>query len=186
MTPLTLMSALARVLPPEVAVVEEAVTTTGTVLERLGALRNTDGYFAHRGWALGWGLGCALGVRLAWPLRPVLALLGDGAALYGIQGLWSAAKYQIPVTFVICNNAQYQILKTGSLSLGLPNAAAGRFVGMDLTGPEIDFVGLTRSFGVAAARITEPDELAARVAESLAGDKPQLFDVPISREVPGH
>ena len=133
---------------------------------------------------IGWGLGFALGVRLAWPNRPVLALLGDGAALYGIQGLWSAAKYQIPVTYVICNNAQYRILKTGSVALGLPNVAAGRFAGMDLTGPEVDFVGLAQSLGVSAARISEPDELAERVARSLAGDRPQLFDVPISRDLP--
>src|SRR5205823_5413480 len=114
MTPLTLISALARVLPADVAVVEEAVTTTNTYLERLGALRNPSGYFGHRGWALGWGLGCAIGVNLAWPDRPVLALLGDGAAVFGIQGLWTAAHLRLPVTFVICNNAQYQILKVGA------------------------------------------------------------------------
>ncbi|MGE3410431.1 MAG: thiamine pyrophosphate-binding protein, partial [Pirellulales bacterium] len=113
-TPLAVMSALAGILPDDVAVVEEAVTTTNAYLERLAALRNTTGYFGHRGWALGWGLGCALGVKLAWPRRPVLAVLGDGASLYGIQGLWTAARYQIPVTFVICNNAQYQILKIGA------------------------------------------------------------------------
>ena len=62
MTPLTLMSSLARFLPPNVAVIEEAVTTTNTTFERLGALKNTTGYFGHRGWALGWGLGCAIGV----------------------------------------------------------------------------------------------------------------------------
>ena len=107
------MSTLAAVLPDNVAVIEEAVTTTSTLFHRLGALRNTSGYFAHRGWALGWGLGCALGVKLAWPDRPVLAMLGDGAALYGIQGLWSAAHYRLPVTFVVCNNRQYQILKAG-------------------------------------------------------------------------
>ena len=90
-----LMASLAGVLPDHVAVVEEAVTTTNTILERLGALRNTNGYFAHRGWALGWGLGCALGVKLAWPDRPVLAIVGEGAAMYGIQGLWSAARYKL-------------------------------------------------------------------------------------------
>ena len=114
MTPLALMTALAGVLPDDVAVIEEAVTTTNTYLERLGAIRNATGYFGHRGWALGWGLGCSLGVKLAWPERPVLAMLGEGAAMYGIQGLWSAAHYQLPVTFVICNNAQYQILKVGA------------------------------------------------------------------------
>ena len=102
MSPLALMEAVARVLPPDVAVIEEAVTTTNTMLERLGAFKNTSGYFGHRGWALGWGLGVSIGVKLAWPDRPVLAILGEGAAMYGIQGLWSAAHHRVPVTFVIC------------------------------------------------------------------------------------
>ena len=70
--------------------------------------------------------------------------------------------------------------------LGLPHAAAGQFMGMDITEPEVDFVGLAQSLGVSAVRVTEPDELAERVAKSLTGDRPQLFDVPISRELPGH
>ena len=185
MTPLTAMASLARVLPDDVAIVEEAVTTTNTTFERLGALKNTTGYFGHRGWGLGWGLGCAIGVRLAWPDRPVLAVLGDGATLYGVQGLWTAAKYQIPVTFVICNNAQYQILKIGAQNMNLPAADRGQFVGMDITGPEVDLVALSQSLGVPAQRVTEPDELSALVAESLRGDRPRLFDVRIAREVPG-
>lgn len=184
MSSLTLMDNLARILPPDAAVIEEAVTTTNTVFERLGALKNTTGYFGHRGWALGWGLGCAIGVKLAWPERPVLALLGEGASMYGIQGLWSAAHHRLPVTFVICNNAQYQILKIGGRMLGLPAANEGRFIGHDLTEPEIDFVALARSLGVEAHRITEPDELTERVAASLQGDKPMLFDVPIQRGTP--
>ncbi|HZZ72988.1 MAG TPA: thiamine pyrophosphate-binding protein [Pirellulales bacterium] len=184
LTPLALMESLARVLPDNVAVIEEAVTTTNTVFERLGALRNTTGYFGHRGWALGWGLGVALGVKLAWPDRPVLALLGEGAAMYGIQGLWSAARYQIPVTFVICNNAQYQILKIGAGNLGLPQAEQGRYLGLDLAQPEIDFVGLAQALGVEAQTITDPDELERQVVASLAGNRPRLFNVPIARETP--
>lgn len=183
-TPLGLMSTLAEVLPPNIAVIEEAVTTTNTVFERLGALKNTSGYFGHRGWALGWGLGCALGVKLAWPDRPVLALLGEGAAMYGIQGLWTAARYQIPVTFLICNNAQYQILKVGARGLGLPAAQQGKFVGLDLAEPEVDFVGLARSLGVEARRVTRLDELAGLVQQSLSGDRPRLLDVPILRSTP--
>jgi benzoylformate decarboxylase len=183
-TPLALMGAIARVLPEDVAVVEEAVTTTNTYLERLGALRNATGYFSHRGWALGWGLGCAIGAKLAWPGRPVLALLGDGAALYGIQGLWTAAHERIPVTFVICNNAQYQILKVGARGLGLPHARQGEFVGLDLVDPEIDYVTLARSFGVAALRLTEPDAVADAIAESFTAGEPRLIEVPISRELP--
>ncbi len=185
MTPLAATSALASVLPENVAVIEEAVTTTNTTFERLGALKNTTGYFGHRGWGLGWGLGTAIGVKLAWPDRPVLALLGDGAAMYGIQGLWTAAHYKIPVTFVICNNAQYQILKIGAVNASLKEANRGRFLGMDITSPEIDYVGLAKSLGVRAERISEPDQLAAAAQESLAGTEPRLFDVQISRKMPG-
>jgi benzoylformate decarboxylase len=184
LSPLNFMVSLARAIPENVAVVEEAVTTTNTYLERLGALKDAMGYIAHRGWALGWGLGCALGVKLAWPERPVLAIVGEGAAMYGIQALWTAARYRLGVTFVVPNNAQYQILKVGAQQLGLPAARSGRFEGLDLVAPEVDFVSLARSLGVEAHRVTEPDELSQRVAESLAGDAPRLFDVPIQRGAP--
>ncbi|MEK6236307.1 MAG: thiamine pyrophosphate-dependent enzyme, partial [Planctomycetales bacterium] len=156
-----------------------------TYLERLGVLKEPTGYFGHRGWALGWGLGCSLGVQLAWPDRPTLAVLGEGAAMYGIQGLWTAARYRIPVSFVICNIAQYQILKIGARGMQLPHATAGRFEGMDLVGPEIDFPSLARSLGVEAERLTDPDEITEKVRASLEGDEPRLFDIPIQRETPG-
>lgn len=184
MTPLTLMGSLARILPPDVAVIEEAVTTTNTAFERLGALQNTTGYFSHRGWTLGWGLGCAIGAKLAWPNRPVLALLGEGAAMYGIQGLWSAARYRIPVTFVVCNNAQYQILKIGAKGLQLPHALQGVYEGLDLSQPEIDFVQLAQSLGIEAHRVSEPDLLADHARAALAANRPILLDVPIRRETP--
>ncbi len=185
MTPLTLMRTVADVLPDDAAVVEAAVTTTNTSLQRLGALKNTTGYFAHRGWALGWGLNVAIGAKLAWPDRPVIGLIGDGSALYGIQGLWSAAHHQIPVTFVICNNAQYQILKVGAAGLQLPNAVEGRFEALDLVQPEVDFVGLSQALGVESIRLTEPDEVAEALTGSLERDTPMVIEVPISRETPG-
>ncbi|MCI0357798.1 MAG: thiamine pyrophosphate-dependent enzyme [Planctomycetaceae bacterium] len=181
LSPLGLMGALAKVLPDNVAVIEEAVTTTNTTFERLGVLKNTTGYFGHRGWALGWGLGVSIGVKLAWPDRPVLALLGEGAAAYGVQGLWSAARYSVPTVFVICNNAQYQILKLCGKSLSLPEAGKERFEGCDLVEPELDYLALAKGFGVEAHRVNEPDELADRVSAAFRGDKPILFDVPIAR-----
>lgn len=184
LTPLTLMASLAKVLPPDVAVIEEAVTTTNTTFERLAALKNTSGYFGHRGWALGWGAGVAVGVKLAWPDRPVLALLGEGALMYGVQALWSAAHHRVPVVFVICNNAQYQILKICGKGLELPNAKAGRFEALDLVDPEIDYVALARSLGVEAERVSEPEQLSQCVESALRGDKPVLFDVPILRGTP--
>ena len=181
MTPLALMAALARVLPPNAAVIEEAATTHGNVLERLGVLRDPTGHFAHRGWVLGWGLGCAVGVKLAWPDRPVVGLLGDGAALYGIQGLWTAARYRVPVTFVIANNAQYKILKASAGVMGLAHVPRLDYRGMDLDDPAVDFVGLARSLGVEAHRVAEPDALAEMVAGSFGRDAPLLVEVPIVR-----
>ena len=184
MSSLTVMSAIAAGIPDGTAVVEEAVTTTNTYLERLGAITDATGYFGHRGWGLGWGLNCAIGVQLAWPDRPVLGVIGEGAAMYGIQGLWTAARYQIPVTFVICNNAQYQILKVGARGIGLPHANEGQYVGMDLVDPEIDIVALAGSLGVTAERISEPDQLTETLTAALDDPRPRLIDVPIDRTTP--
>ena len=182
MTAPTMMAALARVMPTRGAVVQEAPSTHQFVLERLGAIRDPSGYFAHRGWALGWGIGCALGVQLAWPERPVIGVLGDGAAAFGIQGLWTAARYGIPVAFVVANNAQYKILKTSGDMLRLPNLARGQYVGMDLVQPEIDFVGLARAFGMEANRVCDPDALSDHLRSWQHDPRPLLLDVPIERD----
>jgi benzoylformate decarboxylase len=181
MTPGTFMEALCRVLPANAAVVEEAVTTHQNLLEKLGVLRDPSSYFGHRGWALGWGLGSAMGVKLAWPDRPVVALLGDGAALYGIQGLWTAAHHHIPVVFVIANNAQYKILKVSGNVMKLPQMVENRYLGMDLVEPQVDFVGLARSLGVEAHCVTEPDDLGEKLGDSLNRTEPTLLDVSIER-----
>jgi benzoylformate decarboxylase len=180
MTPRVLMQSLAQALPPNVAVVEEAITTHQNIFERLGVLKDPEAFFAHRGWALGWGLGCALGVRLAWPDRPVLGLVGDGAALYGIQALWSAAHHKIPVTFVIPNNSQYKILKVCGDVMSLPELSQPDCPGMNITEPLVDYVGLARAFGVEAERVADPDELTDRARAALVGDKPILLEVPIA------
>jgi benzoylformate decarboxylase len=185
LTPLTLMNAVARVFPLNAAVVEEAATTTNMSLERLGVIKDPTAYLGHRGWALGWALGCAIGVKLAWPQRPVLAIVGEGSALYGIQALWTAARYRIPVTFIVCNNAEYQILKDCSRLMPLPRMASGRFLAMDLVQPQIDVVGLATSLGVEAVRVTEPEELGERLRASFAGDKPVLLDVPVAHQRAG-
>ena len=182
LTPLGLMGAIGRVLPEDAAVIEEAVTTTNTTLERLGAIKNTTGYFGHRGWGLGWGLGCTLGAQLAWPDRPVLGILGEGSAMYGIQGLWSAARYNIPATFLICNNAQYHILKVCGQTMGLPQANAGEFEGLDLIQPDLDVVGIARGFGIEAVRVSKASEVSDTLREAFSTDKPLLIDVPITRE----
>jgi benzoylformate decarboxylase len=177
LTGAALMGAIARVLPADAAVVEECPTTHGNVLERLGAVRDPAGYFGHRGWALGWGIGCALGVKLAWPDRPVLAVLGDGSTAFGIHGLWTAARERLPVVFVVANNHRYHILEVCGDRLGLADLSRGP--GMTLGDPAIDFVGLSRALGVDAHTVADADELSDRVRTGLTGDQPVLLEVPV-------
>ena len=102
--------------------------------------------------------------------------------MYGVQALWSAAHHRIGATIVVPNNAQYKILKVCAGQLNLPNAAAGRYEALDLVEPEVDLVALSKSLGVDACRIDDPDELSDRVRASLATDEPLLIDVPITRD----
>ncbi|MFO0800142.1 MAG: thiamine pyrophosphate-binding protein [Gemmataceae bacterium] len=172
------MGAIARVLPADTAVVEECPTTHGNILERLGALRDPAGYFGHRGWALGWGIGCAIGVKLAWPDRPVLAVLGDGSTAFGMQGLWTAAREKLPVVFVVANNRRYHILEVCGDRLDLPALARGP--GLTLGDPPIDFVGLSRALGVEAQTVESADALSDRVRVGLTGDRPLLIEVRVA------
>jgi benzoylformate decarboxylase len=178
MTSAAVMGAVARVLPANAAVVEECPTTHGNVLERLGAVRDPAGYFAHRGWALGWGVGCALGVKLAWPDRPVVAVLGDGSTAFGAQGLWTAARDRLPVIFVVANNRRYHILEVCGERLGLAGLRGGP--GMTLGEPAVDFVALARALGVEAHTVADADELSARVRAGFAGARPVLLEAPVA------
>jgi benzoylformate decarboxylase len=105
--------------------------------------------------------------------------LGDGAAMYGIQGLWTAARYRIPVTFIIANNREYRILKVCGQVLDMPDVAHGASPGLDLGPPSIDFVGLAKSLGVAAHRVADADELSDRIRANLFGPEPLVLEVPI-------
>ena len=96
----------------------------------------------------------AVGVSLGLDREPVVALLGDGSSLYSPQALWTAARERLPVTFVVMNNQEYGILKSYMRSQEhYASARAGRFIGMDLVDPTIDFMALAASMGVRASRI---------------------------------
>ena len=85
---------------------------------------------------------------------------------------------------VVCNNAQYRILKVGGKGLGLAAATQDALVGMDLNQPTIDFVALATSLGVRAARLTEPDEIQDALRDSLRANRPCLLDIPVDPGMP--
>jgi thiamine pyrophosphate-dependent acetolactate synthase large subunit-like protein len=103
---------------------------------------------------LGWGMPAAIGTSLGLDRQPVVAVLGDGSAMYSPQALWTAAHEQVPVTFVVMNNREYNILKHAMRRrTAHANAMQSRFLGMELTDPPIDFVGMAKSLSLAARTI---------------------------------
>src|SRR5262249_23670302 len=130
---------------------------------------------------IGWGLPAAIGVKLALPERPVVALIGDGSAMYTVQGLWTAARYRIDVVFVILNNTSYRILKQRLHNMRGLAEQADSYVGMELTDPRSAFGSLAGPLGVAAERAKTVHEATARTAAGLKKGGPTLIDVEMDR-----
>ncbi|MGQ9572281.1 MAG: thiamine pyrophosphate-binding protein [Dehalococcoidia bacterium] len=173
-----LMKELADCLEPGTVVYDESITAS-VQLPRYLKFSEPGTYFRSPGGGLGTGLPGALGVKLARPDRPVVAVVGDGAALYTIQALWTAAHYRIPVTYVICNNQSYRILKI-NMAQYLGEAAAGReFIAMDLVDPALDFAQIAQAFGIRGQRVDRPGELAPALRSALRSGEPYLVDVVI-------
>ena len=174
--PLALMHALGELLPPEAVVIDESISSNPGLRQLLKS-NDPQSFFALRGGGIGWGLPAAIGAKLALPDRPVVGLIGDGSALYTCQTLWTAAHEQVAVVFVILNNASYRILKQRVNNMRGHAAQTDLYVGMDLVNPRVDFVGLARSFGLAAERATTLAEATALVKRGIAGKEPLLIDV---------
>jgi benzoylformate decarboxylase len=178
--PLALLNAIGDMLPKDAVVIEEALSSAPGIRS---LIRSDDpqSYFGLRGGGIGWGLPAAIGVKLALPERPVVALVGDGSALYTVQALWTAAHDRIPVAFVILNNTSYRILKQRLHALRGLAEQVDTYVGMELTDPAIDFVALARSFGVAAERARTVHEATGLLGKALGANVPMLIDVELDR-----
>jgi benzoylformate decarboxylase len=132
-------------------IVDETISS-GAGVRQFFRCADAKSFFGLRGGGIGWGLPAALGVKLALGDRPVVALIGDGSAMYTSQALWTAAHESLAVVYVIFNNSSYRILKQRTHALKGFSAADDVYIGMDLDRPRIDFVGLARSLGVAGGR----------------------------------
>jgi benzoylformate decarboxylase len=178
MDPAACVHALLRALPAEVTLVDEAITTGAPVrrLHRAGAGR----YFFCRGGGLGWGMPAACGISLARSGEPVLCIVGDGSAMYSPQALWTAAARGLPVLFAVVNNRQYAILKANLRRRRGASASTGRFVGMDLDQPPVDFCTLAASMGVTAHRVDKAADVGPAAEAAWASGRPALLELPIS------
>ena len=175
MDPRLLMMRISDALPQNAVVVEEGLTSTFPLLNFL-RLRDHQGFHGLASGGIGFAMGGAVGVSIALPDRPVVAIVGDGSAMYSIQALWTAAHKKLPITYVIPNNRSYRILKERLVSF----RKTDKFVGMDMDDPAIDFVALAQSMGVPARRITDPQDIGPALRESLHCGEPRLLDVAVA------
>ena len=174
------MHALAKALPDDVVVVDESITASYDVAENF-SFDEPDSYFSGRGGGIGQGLPGALGAQLGLPNKRVVCISGDGSAMYSIQSLWTAARYNLPIVFVILANAEYRILKH-NLDFYRQRFETGTnrpYVHMDLGIPKLGFVEMASSMGVDGALATDEESLNNAVQEALSAERPYLIEVAI-------
>ena len=163
-------------------IVDEAIATAAHVRAFLNNA-STRQYSFLRGGALGWGMPAAVGFSLGLGKQPTVSLVGDGAAMYSPQALWTAINQDLPVTFIVINNKEYNVLKNFMRSQAhYLSAQSGHYIGMDLNSPAIDFLGLANSMGMPAKRITQASDIHDQVREAIASCRPNLIEVVVGTE----
>jgi thiamine pyrophosphate-dependent acetolactate synthase large subunit-like protein len=181
----SLMRALASLLPANTILADESVTARDvTIGELLSKETNVTTYLASKGASLGVALPLAIGAQLAAPTRPVVAITGDGSAMYTVQGLWTAAHNRLPILTIVLNNASYDVIKFEMLRWMQGHQeqfdpARFQLVG-DIGNPRLDFVALAQGMGVQGWTVRTHDELLPHLRaalETCQQGRPALVDV---------
>jgi len=177
MPPALALQSLANAMPDDAILLAEAASMAHDVADQIRVSRPGSSFHAGSG-GLGFCLPAAVGVQLAQPDRRVVCVLGDGAALYSVQALWTAVREQAPVVFIVLRNEQYAILKAFA---GFEKVATG-IPGLDI--PGLDFVAIAGGLGCATARVTEPSGLRPAFDRAFATtDRPTLVEVAVDHAI---
>jgi benzoylformate decarboxylase len=172
-----LMMRLSDKLPKDAIVVEEGLTSTAT-LPSYFPFRDRNSFFGNVSGGIGWGIAAAVGVQIAEPKRRVVAVIGDGSAMYSISAIWSAANQKLPVIFLITNNEGYQILKN-RLKLFHGNDTP---IGMDFNDPPMNIAKIAEGFGLPAERVDTAEGFDAALDRALARtDGPTLIEAMVKK-----
>jgi benzoylformate decarboxylase len=169
--------ALAAGLPRDAVVFEETPSTRPEMIHRLPAV-DPFGYIGPAMGGLGFAMPAATGMRLALPDRPVVAVVGDGSAMYSIQALWSAVEYRSAPLFVILSNGGYEIMNILARNHGgEPPWPSFR---------HLDVQALAAGFGCDSLRVDDHEGLVRALGEVVPGlagrETPLLLEVVVSPE----
>ena len=181
-TPLSMapfMAELARQLPSENVVIFDEALTSSPAVVRYFPPQRTGEYFLTRGGSLGIGFPGAIGAKLANPGKTVIGFSGDGGSMYTIQALWTAARHNIDVKFVVCNNGSYRLLQLNIdqywKDQGVPKHDFP--LSFDLSSPPLHFVDLAKGMSVPGLRVETPEQIAPAIRQMLATPGPFLLDL---------
>jgi benzoylformate decarboxylase len=152
-------------------IVEEAPTARGPEHDVLPIVRE-GGFYSCASGGLGHSLPASIGVALGQGDK-VIAVLGDGSAMYAMQGLFTAYQERANVSFLILNNAAYAALTGFSGEFGMNHVP-----GCDLTG--LDFVKLAEGQGIPARLVEAVEGIDEALAWSFAAEGPTLIELRIS------
>ncbi len=154
------LSALAQRLPHDAVLVEETPSSQPELYRRM-TIRSPGGLIAGgNGW-LGFGISGPIGMRMGNPRRPVVAVIGDGASLYNIQALWSAAQYEVGVLIIVMANGRYAVMD----NLARAAQAAAPWPGFGA----VDVAGIARCLGCPAVNVTSHAQLLETLDDVLPG-----------------
>jgi benzoylformate decarboxylase len=172
MSPSTAVRALAEVFPQDGIVVLESPSATLALRNQL-RLERPGSYYFSSGGGLGFAMPASIGVALACPDRPVVCVLGEGSAQYAVQSFWSAAAYEVPVTFLVLRNDEYAILKWFGMLEDIKDAP-----GLDL--PALDCAAVARGYGVNSQTVSSVEQLSAELTRAFASQRPELVEVQVA------
>lgn len=162
---------------PDTVIVDECWSSSGLLRQVLDLVKSKTFFRSRKGGSIGWGLPGALGVKLGLPDKPVVAIVGDGGAGWSIQSLWTAARYRIPVTFVITNNATYRQVKlVRKIVLG-EYPLSEKHLGMELDEPVLNFSMIAQSMGVKGESVKDPRDLSPALKAAFDSGEPRLVEV---------
>jgi acetolactate synthase-1/2/3 large subunit len=163
-------------LPDNAIVMDEAITSGRTLTASTMGARPHD-WLSIMGGSIGWGLGASVGAAIAAPERKVIALEGDGSALYTQQALWTMARENLDVTVVIFANRAYKILVNELANVGAGTPGRNAMSMLTLGSPALDWVTIAKGYGVEGGRATNFDELAVQFKRGLDRHGPYLVEL---------
>jgi benzoylformate decarboxylase len=166
--------------PENVVIVDESITANQD-LSRTLEFGGPGDYFSGRGGGIGQGLAGALGVKVAYPDRPVVAISGDGSAMYSIQALWTAAHHDLAIVFVILANREYRVLKHNidAWRQRFEVQSNHPYQNMDLIHPNLGFVEMAQGMGVDGTRVGKAADVAPALRAAIASGKPHVIEIAI-------